>query len=111
VTLGGFCSPLPGEPPLLRVLSLGPRPELYNAAGRRSTRQASRFARAAWRLDLADYDVVESANMPYLHLLPLALRCRLAGKPLLVSWYEYWGPTGEAMWAARRLPSTASSSG
>src|SRR5262249_2727406 len=25
-------------------------------------------------------------------LLPLALRCRLVGRPLVVTWYEYWGP-------------------
>jgi glycosyltransferase involved in cell wall biosynthesis len=93
VTLAGFCAPLPGEPPHLRVLPLGPPPRLYNEAGRRSTRQALRFARtvASDRLDLRPYDVVETANMPYVHLLPLALRCRRLGKPLLVSWYEYWG--------------------
>jgi glycosyltransferase involved in cell wall biosynthesis len=28
--------------------------------------------------------------MPYVHLLPLAARCALAGKPLLVTWCEYW---------------------
>jgi glycosyltransferase involved in cell wall biosynthesis len=90
VTLAGFCAPLPGEPPNVRVLPLGPSPRLYNAGGRRSTRAALRFAAAVARLDLSRYDVVETANMPYIHLLPLALRCRLAGKPLLVSWYEYW---------------------
>lgn len=90
VTLAGFCAPLPGEPPNLRVLPLGPSPRLYNAGGRRSTWAALRFAAAVARLDLSPYDAVESANMPYVHLLPLALRCRLAKKPLLVSWYEYW---------------------
>lgn len=90
VTLAGFCAPLPGEPPGLVVLPLGDDPRLYNPAGRRSTRGALRFAAAAARLDLSRYDVVESANMPYAHLPVLALRCALAGKPLLVSWYEYW---------------------
>src|SRR6185436_12124704 len=90
VTLAGFCAPLPGEPPNVRVLPMGPSPRLYNAGGRRSTRAALRFAAAVARLDLSPYDVVETANMPYVHLLPLALRCRLARKPLLVSWYEYW---------------------
>jgi len=90
VTLAGLCAPLPGEPPHLVVRSLGPSPRLYNAAGQRSTRGALRFATAVARLDLAPYDLVETANMPYVHLLPLALRCALAGKPLLVTWYEYW---------------------
>jgi len=77
VTLAGFCAPLPGEPPNVRVLPMGPSPRLYNAGGRRSTRAALRFAAAVARLDLSPYDVVETANMPYVHLLPLALRCRL----------------------------------
>jgi len=29
--------------------------------------------------------------VPHAHLPVLAARCRLAGRPLLVSWYEYWG--------------------
>ena len=37
------------------------------------------------------FDVVETANMPYIHIFPLAMKCALAGKPLLVTWYEYWG--------------------
>jgi glycosyltransferase involved in cell wall biosynthesis len=90
VTLAGLSSPLPGEPPGLDVLSLGPSPRLYNEAGRRSTRGALRFAAATMRVDLSPYDLVESANMPYVHLLPLAARCARAGKPLLVTWYEYW---------------------
>jgi len=59
VTLAGFCAPLPGEPPNVRVLPMGPSPRLYNAGGRRSTRAALRFAAAVARLDLSPYDVVE----------------------------------------------------
>ena len=91
VTLAGFCKPLPGIPPRLRVQSLGELGALYNAAGQRSTRKAIRFAFNVPRLDVRGFDVVETANMPYLHILPLALKCALAGKPLLVTWYEYWG--------------------
>jgi glycosyltransferase involved in cell wall biosynthesis len=90
VVLSGFCRPLPGVPPNLTVAPLGPYRSLYNAAGRRSTRVAIGFAAAMRRIDLDGFDVVETANMPYLHLLPLALRCRRAGIPLVVSWYEYW---------------------
>ncbi len=91
VTLAGFCRPLPGIPPRLKVHSLGELGALYNAAGRRSTRKAIRFAFTVPRVDVRGFDVVETANMPYIHILPLALKCALARKPLLVTWYEYWG--------------------
>jgi glycosyltransferase involved in cell wall biosynthesis len=91
VTLAGFCRPLPGIPPRLTVRSLGDLGALYNASGRRSTRKAIRFALTVPRVDVRDFDVVETANMPYIHILPLALKCALAKKPLLVTWYEYWG--------------------
>lgn len=92
VTLAGLCNrPLAGSPNL-EVLAMGKLGGLYNTKGRRSTRQALRFARLVPRLDLRPYDVVETANIPYIHLVPLAAKCRLAGKPLLVTWYEYWGP-------------------
>jgi glycosyltransferase involved in cell wall biosynthesis len=104
VTLAGFCAPLPGEPPNVRVLPMGPSPRLYNAGGRRSTRAALRFAAAVARLDVAPYDVVETANMPYVHLLPLAVRCRLAGRPLLVSWYEYWAGYWRGYVGAAKAP-------
>jgi glycosyltransferase involved in cell wall biosynthesis len=91
VTLTGFCKPLPGIPPLLKVRSLGELGQLYNAAGQRSTLKAIRFALTVPRIDVRGYDVVETANMPYIHIFPLALKCALAGKPLLITWYEYWG--------------------
>ncbi len=94
VTLAGFCGDLKTDLPNLRILSLGDLGNLYNAAGKRSTRQALRFAATVAnpaRLDLSGFDLVETANMPYVHLLPLAARCAAAGKPLLVTWYEYWG--------------------
>ncbi|HSK75740.1 MAG TPA: glycosyltransferase family 4 protein [Thermoanaerobaculia bacterium] len=90
VTLAGFCKPLPGIPPRLVVRSLGELGPLYNSAGQRSTRQAIRFAFTVPRIDVSEFDVVETANMPYIHIVPLAIKCRLAGKPLLVTWYEYW---------------------
>lgn len=91
VTLAGFCSPDLVPPPGVSLLPLGPRQRLYTEAGRRSTRQALRFAAAIVRLDLRRFDVIETANIPYVHLPFLALRCRLAGRPLVVTWYEYWG--------------------
>jgi len=91
VVLAGFRKPVPGAPPLVKVQSLGELHTLYNESGRRSTRQAIRFAWTVPRVDVRGFDVVETANMPYIHILPLALKCALAGKPLLVTWYEYWG--------------------
>lgn len=94
VTLAGFCSGLTSTVENLHILSLGELGELgglYNRAGRRSTRQALRFAAVVRRLDLTPYDAVETPSVPYVHLLPLAWKCALAGKPLLVTWYEHWG--------------------
>ncbi|HEV2851483.1 MAG TPA: glycosyltransferase family 4 protein [Thermoanaerobaculia bacterium] len=91
VVLAGFRKPVPGGRPQVKVQSLGELSTLYNESGRRSTRQAIRFAFTVPRVDVRGFDVVETANMPYIHILPLALKCALAGKPLLVTWYEYWG--------------------
>jgi glycosyltransferase involved in cell wall biosynthesis len=91
VTLAGYCSDLTSSVEGLHILSLGELGGLYNTAGKRSTRQALRFAARVRHLDLAPFDLVETPNMPYVHLLPLAWKCTAAGKPLLVTWYEYWG--------------------
>jgi glycosyltransferase involved in cell wall biosynthesis len=90
VTLAGFRKPpAPADGPGVR--SLGELAGLYNASGQRSTRGAVRFALTVPRIDVREFDVIETANMPYVHIFPLALKCALAGKPLLVTWYEYWG--------------------
>lgn len=105
VTLAGFCGDLAGEPPGLHVRSLGDLGgRLYNREGKRSTRQALRFAAAAARFDLGPYDVVETPNMPYVHLLPLAARCRRAGKPLVVTWFEHWGAYWREYVGAAKAP-------
>ncbi len=91
VTLAGFCGDLASTVENLSILSLGELGAIYNRAGKRSTRQALRFAASLRHLDLTPYDVVETPNMPYVHLLPLAWKCAAAGKPLLVTWYEHWG--------------------
>ncbi|MGF1478908.1 MAG: glycosyltransferase family 4 protein [Cyanophyceae cyanobacterium] len=90
VTLAGWCrptSPLPG----VQVLPMRFPTPLYNRAGKRSALTSLKFAAAAASLKLAEYDVIETASIPYVHLLPLALRCYLAKKPLIVTWIEYWG--------------------
>jgi glycosyltransferase involved in cell wall biosynthesis len=77
--------------PGVRVAPVGRTKGAHRPGGRRSSLRALRFALDCARLDLAQFDVVETANIPYAHLPVLALRCRRAGKPLVVTWYEYWG--------------------
>lgn len=88
-TLAGFCRDLTGSPGV-DVLALGEPSETYTAE-RRTAGEALRLARACARLDVASYDLVECANIPYAHIFPLAWRCRRHGTPLMVTWYEYWG--------------------
>jgi len=91
VTLAGLGTASRNEEANLRVEVLGPLGQLYTRGGQRSTRQAVRFLGIAARLDVRPYDVVETANIPYLHLLPLAAKCALHGKPLVVAWHAHWG--------------------
>jgi len=90
VTLAGFGAGGP-SPPGVRVVSLGARRPVYTPSGTRATRPVLALARAAWRIPLGDYDVVETSSVPFAHLFPLALRCAAARRPLLVTWYEFWG--------------------
>jgi glycosyltransferase involved in cell wall biosynthesis len=69
------------------------RTALRDASGRRRAVALLRFALATLRLDVGAYDAVETANIPYLHILPLALRCAWAGRPLIVTWYAHVGPS------------------
>ncbi len=108
VTLGGLCAASGEAAPEVRYLPLGPDAALYTREGRRSTRRAITYAARTAGLDLAPYDLVETANVPYLHLFPLAWRCRRAGKPLVVNWHAHWGPywrsyLGGWHWPAYRL--------
>ena len=91
VTLAAFSASRIVPPPNVRLILLGPRRHLYTSSGRRSLGHALRLSWAALRLDLRSYDLVETASMPFMHLLPLAVRCALLRKPLFVTWYEYWG--------------------
>ena len=91
VTLTGFSAHPGREENGVEVRPMGP-PATSQGAARRRARDALRLAAAACRIDLAPYDVVETASTPFAHLFPLALRCRLRRQPLLVTWHEYWGP-------------------
>jgi glycosyltransferase involved in cell wall biosynthesis len=102
VTLIGFGSI--ASRPDVSVRSLGPQAPLYNSSGKRSSIEALRFALEMPRLDLSKYDVVEASNIPFLHLIPLALRCAIERKPLLVSWAEFWGPYWKGYVGPLRAP-------
>jgi len=58
---------------------------------RRRLSHTLRWAAAMTSIDLEWPEVVESANIPYAHLEPLALRCALARRPLVITWHELWG--------------------
>lgn len=64
---------------------------ISDPSGKRRPIAAARFALAAASLRVKDYDVIETASIPYLHVFPLARKCASARVPLLVSWYEFWG--------------------
>jgi glycosyltransferase involved in cell wall biosynthesis len=75
------------------VVAVGPRMELYNAAGRRRIRPALAFglgvARHLWR-NGSDYDVVHTCAFPYFSVLAAAA-LRFRGRyGLVVDWFEVW---------------------
>ena len=89
VSLAAFTDRPASSVPGVELLSLGSpdrRPGI-----RRGGASALRFAGAVGRLPVERFDLVEVANVPFAHLLPLALRCRRGGVPLLVTWHEVWG--------------------
>ena len=91
VTLAGFGEGPRDLPPNVSVRSFGPLGRLYSASGKRSRIQAFRYAWRAFGLDVESFDVVETSNIPYIHVPALSLRCAVARRPLLVTWYEFWG--------------------
>lgn len=91
VTIAGWFEDRDREEPGVRYLRLPGRSGLYTPEGKRSTLAAIRLALAAARLDLSEYDAVESANIPYIHLVPLSVRAWVQRRPLFVTWHEYWG--------------------
>jgi glycosyltransferase involved in cell wall biosynthesis len=50
-----------------------------------------RYRALVRRVDPSRFDVVETANIPYAHLPAIERSCRRAGRPLLVTWHEFWG--------------------
>jgi glycosyltransferase involved in cell wall biosynthesis len=100
------------QPPSLagvRVVAVGPRMDLYDAAGRRRIAPPLIFGAGVLAHLLRHgrrYDVVHTASFPYFSLLAAGLVRRLAGFGLVVDWFEVWsttywreylGPTGGAI--------------
>lgn len=102
VTLAGFGESIPS--PGVKIVSFGPRRPIYGPSGVRALGLPLALGRAASRIPLASYDVVETSSLPFVHLFPLAARCALAGKPLVVGWYEFWGRYWNEYAGPRRGP-------
>lgn len=82
-----------GEVPGVRVVSVGPRMELYASAGQRRILPPLVFGLGVlWHLlrHGRRYDVVHTASFPYFSVLAAAL-CRPLGRfRLVVDWHEVW---------------------
>lgn len=100
VVLSGWASG-PDAPHLnVRVQPVARASRRYVARGRRSGIEALTLASQVRRIPLDGIDIVETANIPYLHLPLLARRCRRRRIPLLVTWHEHWG----RYWRVHRPP-------
>jgi glycosyltransferase involved in cell wall biosynthesis len=105
VAVTGWAAAARAPAPGVEILPLPSRRPVAPLSTRRRGADALRLARAVLRLPLDRYDVVETANVPFAHVLPLAWRCALAGKPLVVTWHEVWGRhwrdfLGSPLWPA-----------
>jgi glycosyltransferase involved in cell wall biosynthesis len=86
------------------ILDMQFRSKIYGPSGKRSPIASLRFAAACLFLPIRQFDVIETANIPYMHIIPLAVRCRLAGKPLVITWHEYWGAYWRSYVGPARAP-------
>jgi len=81
------------EVPGVRVVTAGPRMELYTDSGRRRILPPLVFgAGVLWHLLLhgGRYDVVHTASFPYFSLLAAGLARPLRRFQLVVDWHELW---------------------
>ncbi|HXD55759.1 MAG TPA: glycosyltransferase [Solirubrobacteraceae bacterium] len=79
--------------PRVRVVTAGPRMELYTADGRRRTLPPIVFgAGVLWHLLRRGrrYDVVHTASFPYFSMLAAAAARPLGGYTLVADWHEVW---------------------
>lgn len=104
VTLAGWARDVPDAPDGAKVLELSHSTELYDEDGRRRPRAALQFARAVTELDAKAWDVVETANIPYVHLFPLWLKTKGSRTSLVVTWHEFMGPAWEGYLSGWKAP-------
>lgn len=76
----------------IRYHSLGAPPALIGSNGKRSKTEPLLFLfRMLSHIGLVRrYDVVWVAQWPLIHVLPLAIACKLLRVPLVVDWWEVW---------------------
>jgi len=103
VTVAGWVKTLHTPSPGVTILPLAYITKIHDGTGQRSALASLRFAAAVACLDITAFDVVETANIPYVHILPLALRCFWAKKLFIVTWYEFFGP----YWRHYKMPIAA----
>ncbi len=100
VVLSGWAEAPHAPHPNVRVEPVAKASRRYLARGRRSGLEAMLLASQVRRIPLDGVDIVETANIPYLHLPLLAQRCKRRRIPLLVTWHEHWG----RYWRQHRPP-------
>jgi len=67
------------------------KPLSLYAGGRRSYREAARFARSLGPIFKQDLDIIDCNQFPYLHCFPSRLISQLKRIPLVITWHEFWG--------------------
>ena len=100
VVLSGWAREPATPSPNVRIEPVARASRRYLARGRRTGIEAVQLASQVRRIPLDGIDIVETANIPYLHLPLLARRCRRRRIPLLVTWHEHWG----RYWREHRPP-------
>jgi glycosyltransferase involved in cell wall biosynthesis len=88
--------------PECRYVAIGPARPLHNADGKRRLTDALAAAvgtaRALWQ---SDADVWEVSNIPYFPVIAARLVALLRRRPLIVTWYEYFGDHWETYLGSR----------
>jgi glycosyltransferase involved in cell wall biosynthesis len=67
------------------------KPLSLYAGGRRSFREAARFAGSLGPIFKEDLDIIDCNQFPYLHCFPSRLISQLKRIPLVITWHEFWG--------------------
>ena len=60
-----------------KIIKLPFSKNIYDKNGQRTFLTSLRFAYSTLWLSLKHFDIIETANIPFIHLIPLAIKCRL----------------------------------